>query len=304
MVICRQMLALAMMLLAQHIMAGSSETGYRVAIVDRFFPPVAGFTDDQQRDQHSWLYGLLDLDSDDRQEPFYHGDLVRLIAAHPGITFINYPITDDRKPMDSILLNLQKIHTRLAVQPVDALILSWESSTLISAFEQPLYPEKAEIYKQQIQQWGQQYPVWNSTYRIIRMLEALVAEGVAVYTIAGNGGRRMVNTFSFAEGVTTVGASESELSHYIADNPFVDIYAQAAYQLQRIDNQNGKPAGYDIDGDGCVDIPLQRLTSEGQQAEDLPRQFWKLLKGSSFAAPRALKQALFADLSLPACEIP
>ncbi len=275
---------------------------YRVAIVDRFFPPAAGFEDDEQRVDHGWLYGLLDLDGDERKEPYYHGDVVRLIAAHPQITFINYPISDNKAPMAEILLNLQKIHTRLKVQPVDALILSWESSTLISAFEKPLQLIHAEYYKQEIRRWGSEYPVWDDTYKIIRQLEALVDNGVAVYTIAGNGGSGMVNTFSFAAGVTTVGAKEEGLNHYIADNPFVDTYAQAAYQVRRVDDGSGEPLGYDIDNDGCADIPLERLTGYRQSTDDeLPKNFWKLLSGSSFAAPRALKSALFSELSLAYC---
>jgi len=93
--------------------------------------------------------------------------------------------------------------------------------------------------------------------------------------------------------VITVGATEPELSHFISDNVFVDTYAPAAYQINRIDDAAGQPVGYDVDGDKCPDIPLNRLTAE-RAGEAYPKAYWKLLKGSSFAAPAAMKAALLA----------
>ena len=274
------------------------QPAYRVVIIDRFFPPAEGFESDQQRDEHGWLYGMLDLDQDDQKEPFYHGDVVRLLAAHPKITFITYPIQEQRSPMAEILRNLRKINTRLAVQSVDALVLSWESSTLVSAFEKPLKLENAWRYKAEVKRMGEQHQEWKDTYQIILALEKLAEKGVSVYTIAGNGGSGMVNTFSFAAGVTTVGASEKELGHFVAENPFVDTHARAAYQVTRIDDSGGKALGYDIDGDECPDIPLDRLTGYDSDRKEYPKSFWRPLLGSSFAAPVALKSALFSDLEL------
>jgi hypothetical protein len=251
------------------LQADAQQTVYRVAIVDRFFPPAQGFETDADRVQHGWLYGMMDLDNDEKKEPFYHGDVVRLIASHPQITFIHYPIQDGHAPMEEILSNINNILARYDRQPIDAVILSWESSTLISAF--------------------------------ILALESLVSKGIQVFTISGNGGRGMVNTFSFAEGVTTVGAKEKELGHFIANNPFVDTYARAAYEVSRVDDNEGNPTGYDLNGDGCVDIPLDRLTGYLEPSHDYPKKFWRLLTGSSFAAPAALKAALFANLPLTSC---
>ena len=271
---------------------------YKVAILDRFYPRLEGYGSDEDRSQHSWLYGMVDIDDDEVKEPFYHGDIVRMIASHPSITFITYPIQDDRSPMSEIRRNLQKIHARLKVQPLDALVLSWESSTLISTFGKPLSQSKAGDYKKVIWDMGQKDPVWADTYEIIQWLEKIAGEGVAVYTISGNGGRGMVNTFSFAEGVVTVGAQEQELKHYIADNPFVDVHARAAYELKRIDDARGNILGYDINGDQCVDISKDRLSGQG---DDYPETYWRLLIGSSFAAPAALRSALFSDLELNVC---
>ena len=278
----------------------SVQRQYRVAILDRFFPPVEGFSSEEQRGHHLALYGLSDIDEDEESEPFYHGDLVKMLAAHRNITFINYPIHNNQAPMTDILRNLRKINTRMEVQPLDGLVLSWESSTLISTFEQPLRRSRATAYKATLRKMGQDSPVWKNTWLIIQELEKLAAQGVAVYTIAGNGGRKMINTFSLAKGVITVGAIEQELEHFVANNVFVDTFAQAAYQLKRVDSSSGQPLGYDMNDDGCVDIPIQRLTSfrnPSNDAQQYPKTFWKVLRGSSFAAPTALKMALLTDRS-------
>ncbi|MGI9283068.1 MAG: hypothetical protein ACR2PX_26020 [Endozoicomonas sp.] len=274
---------------------------YRVAIIDRFFPPAQGFENDEERVLHGWLYGMMDLDDDERREPFYHGDVVRLIASHPQITFIQYPILDGKNPMSEILVNIQNILARYKKQPVDAVLLSWESSTLISTFDKPLQLKRAGQYKEKVREMGQADEVWHTTYQIIMALESLTAKGIQVYTIAGNGGTGMINTFSLADDVVTVGAVESELKYFVANNPFVDTYAQAAYEVVRVDNSDGDPVGYDLNGDQCVDIPLERLTGYSQEVTEYPKKFWRLLTGSSFAAPAALKAALFANLPLKAC---
>lgn len=268
---------------------------FRIAIIDRFFPPVGGFASDEDRRLKNQMYGLLDLDSDQQPEPLYHGDLVRMIAAHPQFSFIHYPMRNGATPMQEILLNLQKIHQRLAIQPLDALVLSWESSTLISAFEKPLQLAHAKHYQQVVRDWGKANASWQATYEIILMLERLAAAGVHVYTIAGNGGRGMINTFSLAAGVITVGAVEPELARFVADNIFVDVRAQAAYRIERIDDAEGRPLGYDINNDQCPDIPLQRLSGFGNGQHPWPKNYWKPLKGSSFAAPKALKAHLLAS---------
>ncbi|WP_448216850.1 hypothetical protein [Endozoicomonas sp. 2B-B] len=274
---------------------------YRVAIIDRFFPPAEGFKNDEERVLHGWLYGMMDLDDDERREPFYHGDVVRMIASHPQITFIQYPILDGKKPMSEILVNLQNILARFEKQPVDAVLLSWESSTLISTFKAPLQLQRSGEYKEKVREMGQADEVWKTTYQIIMALEALTAQGIQVYTIAGNGGRGMINTFSLADDVVTVGSVEPELQHFVANNPFVDTYARAAYEVIRIDDSEGEPVGYDLNGDQCVDIPLNRLTGYSRKMTEYPKKFWRLLTGSSFAAPAALKAALFNSLPLRAC---
>ncbi|MBJ7552522.1 hypothetical protein [Marinomonas ostreistagni] len=266
---------------------------YHVAIIDRFYPPMESFQSDEDKILHTTLYGLVDIDKDYRKETLYHGDIVQLIANDPNIVFLRYPLTGQDTPMREIFQAITSINDRFAFAPIDSLVLSWESSTLASAFEDPLKLEHREQYIEAIRVWGEEFPAWKDTYNVIRAMEELVLKGAQVFTISGNSGPRTINTLSLAKGVTTVGAIEPELSYFIADNVFVDTYEQAAYSLKRIDDQLGNSLGYDLDGDGCSDIPLSSLTS--QSINDLPEVLWPPIKGSSFAAPMALKKALIKD---------
>lgn len=264
---------------------------WRVALIDRFYPPVTHSTENSIH--HRALHGLLDLDNDELPEPYYHGDLVQIIASDPRLIFIQYPISDNRPPLDEILTRLKQIRVNFERLPVDALLLSWESSTLVSAFEKPLKPENVKLYKSLVREWGETDSIWYATSQIILQLEWMARQGVTVFTIAGNGGSGMVNTFSFAEGVTTVGASEPELRHFVASNAFVDLKAPAAYQPRRMDSREGIAMGYDVNGDNCVDIPLDQLSSfDAFERRSYSSRPWPILKGSSFAAPAALKAHL------------
>lgn len=274
-----------------HAMRNVDTRTWRVALIDRFYPSVNHSAENNER--HRVMYGLLDLDDDDLPEPYYHGDLVQIIASDLRLIFLQYPIFDNRPPLKEILARLVQIRVSYGRFPIDALLLSWESSTLVSAFEKPLRPENVKLYKSLVREWGEQDSTWYATSQIILQLEWLAKQGVRVFTIAGNGGSGMVNTFSFAEGVTTVGASEPELKHFVANNAFVDLKAPAAYQPKRMDANDGRALGYDVNGDDCVDIPLEQLSSfQAFERQEYSSRPWPILKGSSFAAPAALKAHL------------
>ena len=133
------------------------------------------------------------------------------------------------------------------------------------------------------------------SYATIRLLEDIAEMGVRVYTIAGNGGKGMVNTYSFADGITTVGAREAELKNFVSDNVFVDVHMSAAYQPRLVRDSSGVPKGYDFDGDMCIDVPVSCLSGYRSDRMDYPDKAWPILKGSSFAAPVAMRVALLAD---------
>ncbi|WP_033417092.1 hypothetical protein [Hahella ganghwensis] len=269
------------------------QPSYYVAVVDRFYPGDEYYEDAEDRETQRWLYGLVDLDKDSDREPLYHGDIVSLFVSAPGIQVRRYVMSQGKLPQREILRQLKEIRKHVFWgEPLHALVLSWESSTLVSAFEKPLNLDHAAIYKEQVRQWGLEDETWRLSYQIIRLLEDIAETGIMVFTIAGNGGSGMVNTYSFATGVVTVGASEEGLQHFISENVFVTARARAVYQPVLVRDGAGMPIGYDLDGDACAEIPINCLTGYAPGRVDYPERPWPLLKGSSFAAPQALKQLL------------
>lgn len=271
---------------------------FRVALVDKFYS--SSKTTPADQDTQDALHGLLDLDGDQIKEPFYHGDLVRMIATDPDIAVLPYAIRPGERPLNGLLRNLQDIRRDIFWgEQIDAVLLPWESSTLVSAFEDTLRVEHLDAYMKTLEEWASRDPIWEMTWEIILVLEDIVDYGGLVFTIAGNGGPRMVNTYSFAEGVVTVGAAEPELQHFVSNNAFVDMYDKAAYVPVRVDDISGVPQGYDLNNDGCTDIDIADISSRSDV--DLPRVYWKVLKGSSFAAPAALKRSLLNEVDRGGC---
>lgn len=270
----------------------ADQTIYRVALVDNFYP--RDYTHEPKRSEalQNALYGVVDLDRDRNREPYFHGDVVEMLVQHPQVQVLRYPLDSSLKPMPALRLQLQKLQADLSQRPLHAVLLPWESSTLISAFDEQLDANRLADYLQVLEQWAEQDPVWRETLKIIHLLEQLVEAGVEVFTIAGNGGSGMVNTLSFARGVHVIGALEPELSHFVSDNVFVNGYAPAAHTFVRIDSAHGQARGYDLNGDDCPEIPIQRLSGYSPERRDYPRISGRPIRGSSFAAPVALREAL------------
>lgn len=275
---------------------------YRVAVVDHFYPGDAAFPTATDLATQRWLYGVVDLDRDWIREPYYHGDMVSLLAAHPTLSLLPYPVRNFQPPKRELLATLQRIKRQVFHGArLDAVLVPWESSTLVSAFDKPLRLENAADYKARIKNWGMTEPTWGLSYEIIRTLESLVDAGLRVYTSAGNGGPGMVNTYSFADGVVTVGAVEAELRNYVADNAFVDVHTQAAYLIRLITRTPGGPVGYDVDGDRCPDIPITCISGYSPTRRDYPSQSFWAIRGSSYAAPTALRRELSRGRPRPTC---
>lgn len=217
---------------------------YHVALVDRFYPGDACFDSSEDEELNRALYGMVDLDRDDTKETLYHGDIVASILKHPDIKIVRYPLRSGIKPINALLEQLELIRRDIFWgASLDAVLLPWESSTLIKSFEmsgdQSLKPERVDFLFEQLAQLAQRDRVWHTTLEIIQALEDIVDYGGLVYTIAGNGGARMINTYSFAEGAVTVGAVKKELAHFVSNNVFVDTHAPAAYLPQLIVGQSG-----------------------------------------------------------------
>jgi hypothetical protein len=261
----------------------------RVAIVDVFYPGDTAFASDAARAEALVRYDAVDVDGDGERDPYYHGDLVARYVAHPTIEVLPYAVTDIVHPKRDVARELRRIARDVRVGThFGAVVLAWESSTLASAFDRPLRIERAGFYKAQIREWGTRDPSWAETAAVIEAIEDLAAAGVAVYTIAGNGGAGMVNTYAFAAGVVTIAGAEADAEgRWIGRQVFTSAVAKSVYRVRLVRDSAGVPLGYDLDEDGTVDVPIGRTSSGSRSLQPAPGA---ILKGSSFAAPTALKR--------------
>ena len=99
---------------------------YHVAIIDRFYPGDDYYRDEEERLLHTNLHGLLDLDRDRLREPFYHGEIVSILASHPQIEIHRYAMQPDKHPQKEILRQLKNVRKHVFWgEPINAVVLSW-----------------------------------------------------------------------------------------------------------------------------------------------------------------------------------
>jgi hypothetical protein len=268
---------------AELVSALEARDDFRVGVIDLFYPGDDAFASEKERQRALIAHDAVDIDGDWRRDPYYHGDIVSLYVAQEGIEVVAYPIREVAAPKPEILDHLRRIASE--ERRLDAVILAWESSTLMSAFGGTVEAERVRDYKQVIRYWAEQSDSWQLTWEIIRAMEDVVDAGVEVYTIAGNAGRGIVNTYSFAEGAHTVGAAEADPEgRWIARNAFVDSVAQGVYRVRLVHGPHGEPLGYDLNEDGSPDVPVDRVSRRRGLREQ-----GAILRGSSYAAPTALR---------------
>jgi len=266
----------------------------RVAVVDHFFPGEQAFAGERQRQQELLRFDAVDIDGDRRRDAVFHGDVVALLLGDGRCEVVPFPVADPERPKAGILGQLVRVGADLdRGEAIDAVLLCWESSTLISAFGAALAPDRKAECQRIIAGWAAYSESWRQTLAIIAALEDLAARGLTVVTIAGNGGSRMVNAYSLARGVLTVGAADPDPEgRWISDNPLIDLVASATWPVRLVCAQDRPRFGYDVDGDGLADVPLERVSSYRNGPLLPPRESPLVLRGSSFAAPAALRQLL------------
>ena len=271
------------------VLARAPGQPYRIAVVDVFFDPVQGSTD-----QGDLLAAdAADLDGDGLRETVFHGDLVSLFVGGEGIETVPFPIRADLPSKPQIITQLELIAARdSTLGDLDAVVFCWESSTPISAVARDLDPERRPEYREVVRRWGLEDENWRQTHRIIMLLQQLAARGLVVATIAGNSGPAWVNTYTFAEGVMVVGASEADPDgEWATCNALIDTVAPSRYPVRLVVDQDRPRFGYDITGDGLADVELRRGSSYYARF-GVPRSSQRVLAGTSFAAPAALRRRL------------
>jgi hypothetical protein len=270
------------------VLADETSPGFRIAVVDVFGDPAV-----ERGQRELFATGATDIDGDGLRENIYHGDLVSLYVGNDDVEILQFPIDESGDAKEQLLASLQKIGALgEAGEPVDAVMFCWESSTLVSSFGATLRPEGRPAYKETIRRWAATDENWRLTHAIIRALEDLASDGVLVVTIAGNSGPAWVNTYTFAEGVMVVGAIEEDPDgEWATRNGLIDAYAQSSFEVRLVGEAERPAFGYDIDEDGIADINLKRGSSHFRRFGNL-RETHRVLQGTSFAAPTALKDLL------------
>lgn len=259
---------------------------FRVAVVDMFYNQDL----DSAHQCDLIAADAPDIDGDGLRETIYHGDLVRLYVGSEGVETVPFRVTSDRPAKPQLLARLREIKARAQVgEGLDAVMFCWESSTLISAFSDSLDPGQRVRYQDIVRRWGETDEGWRLTYEIILALEDLANQGLLVVTIAGNSGPAWINTYTFAQGVMAVGASELDPDcEWATSNALIDTFAQSNYVIHLVSEHDRPVYGYDINEDGIADIDLRRGSSY-YNSFGILRDSQRRLKGTSFAAPTALR---------------
>lgn len=123
-------------------------------------------------------------------------------------------------------------------------------------------------------------------------IENIALSGANVAISSGNAGAKYGNTFSLAQNAVVVGALTTDGNKTSYSSTYgVDAWAQGDYLLNTIKDTNNNILGYDLTGNGDVD--LSKSLFSGTILPEL--EF--LLQGTSFAAPTWIANASLGLLS-------
>ncbi|MEI8388677.1 MAG: S8 family serine peptidase [bacterium] len=186
-------------------------------------------------------------------------------------------------------------------EKIDAVNLSMGESVRINNLAKvtglPLTKENLSQYKNEIRKWfkNNKLPEIKSCNDRMESIEKITSGGIPFYVAAGNEGVNSVNLYSFAKGVTTVGALKEDRktkTGYTVDNSLVSQWEQGDYPIDEVKDKNGKLIGYDINGDKKSEILAKDTSSNKSFLSLLTAFIINKAQGTSFATPTALGKYL------------
>ena len=186
-------------------------------------------------------------------------------------------------------------------EKIDAVNLSMAETVKINNLAKvtglPLTKENLSQYKNEIRKWfeNSNLPEIKDCNEELESIEKITAGGIPFYVAAGNEGDKFVNLYSFAKGVTTVGALKEDRktkTDYTVDNSLVDQWEQGDYPIKKIKDKKGHLIGYDINGDNEPEILAKDNSRNKSHLSALIYPLIKKERGTSFAAPTALGKDL------------
>ncbi|MCK7467629.1 MAG: hypothetical protein MZU91_05540 [Desulfosudis oleivorans] len=115
--------------------------------------------------------------------------------------------------------------------------------------------------------------------QLIKKIEQVTSQNKPVYIGAGNDSNNY-NLLGLAQGATNVGGTVAGQV-----NPYFSYHSD----IQRMEESVFFPVvvdkGYDLDGNGCADVPLSEISSKGKLSKGM-------ISGTSFSTPLALGKDL------------
>lgn len=257
---------------------GKSKNSHKtVAIVDNF----EAITEDIDGD------GIPDVS---------HGEVVEnfLRSANPDVEVIRYDVSENKKTKGGSAKKIKKSFEDIAKrikngEKIDGVNLSMGNTEKISTLNRWIKGKinNNNIDKKEDAIRDSLYWKMNGIESTLESIEKVTAEGVPVYTGAGNDGAEYYNTFGLAKGVTQVGSTTQSGNPYLnsGDNSDVKRWEQGVYNVKAIQDKSGKVLGYDYTGDGKIDLSVERGSNKNY---DPKKMGWKDIMGTSFASPKAL----------------
>ena len=267
--------------------SATSNKKYTIAVVD--------FCDNSDSD--------IDLDGDGKGD-MAHGNVVAsmLKATFQNSDVYTFDITKNSagSTNDRLVASLQSIldEIKSGSCKYDALNLSLSSritySDLSKALGKTITKDNVSKYASEIRNWlvnqGSKNG-YSTTAKVVQLLEQIEAAGCDIYVAAANvndGSDDELNLYTIATSTTSVGAlnKSGSKASFSFNNSLIDKWALGEIEVKKVKDSNGNFAGYDINGDGKVDIG-KSYTSGGSGLSTNA-----YLKGTSFASPYQLIQDL------------
>ena len=117
-------------------------------------------------------------------------------------------------------------------------------------------------------------PFYKSAHKLLKYLKKIIDQNVKVYTASGNAGKEFFNIFNAIPGINSVGATDdkgNKASWSCEDNN--TKWAQGVFGVVPINVIDGKAEGYDITGDGKIDVMAEETSGKGQFVDPEIKEF-------------------------------
>lgn len=247
----------------------------------------------------------VDIDGDGTAD-MSHGDYITTLmkAQNPNIQIDSYDVSNDVdgskkiSAYDQIAINNYAAVNMSISKPYSADVFNKDGVKDVN--QSNFDDRKNEIYNT----YKNGDPEYN---KLFNSMEKVTANGTPIFVSAGNEGSDTYNLYSTVPGVTSVGASASsedavnlqssnyrigpkgmtqegdQILGYSAMNSGVDLYGKGSFKSEAVEDKNGNVMGYDINGDGKVDIANDKVSGGGKFK---PQNHY--IFGTSFASPTTM----------------